>query len=45
MLERRHRNGHILKLQSVEWRCIHCAHWFDAASDAEAFWCGDDHTH
>jgi len=41
MNDRRHRNGHILELDGSDWRCIHCRHWFDAAVDAEAFWCGD----
>lgn len=43
--DRRHRNGHILELDGCNWRCIHCRHWFDAASDADAFWCGDPCSH
>lgn len=44
---RRHRNGHVLELDGSDWRCLHCQHWFDAASDADAFWCGDpcNHSH
>ena len=42
--DRRHRNGHILELGGGTWRCIHCRHWFDAAVDADLFWCGDDCT-
>lgn len=41
---RHHRNGHLLELRSCSWRCIHCDHHFDAAIDAELFWCGDDCT-
>jgi hypothetical protein len=41
---RRHRNGHLLELGS-SWRCLHCGHWFDAESDADAFWCGDPCDH
>lgn len=42
---RRHRNGHLLELQETDWRCLHCRHWFDATSDADAFWCGDPCNH
>ena len=27
---------------SMNWRCLHCGHKFDAAVDADLFWCGDD---
>lgn len=38
---RRQRNGHTIELDDCMWRCLQCRHWFDAASDADAFWCGD----
>jgi hypothetical protein len=42
-LDGRHqRNGHTLHLDGCTWRCLQCRHWFDAAIDAEAFWCGED---
>lgn len=42
---RHHRNGHLLELDGCEWRCLHCRHWFDAAAEADAFWCGDPCVH
>jgi hypothetical protein len=42
---RHHRNGHLIQLDGCEWRCQHCRHWFDAAVDADLFWCGDPCTH
>lgn len=39
---RHHRRGHVLELRECDWRCLICGHWFDAASDADLFWCGDD---
>ena len=42
---RHHRNGHLLELRECDWRCLVCGHWFDAAIDADLFWCGDDCRH
>lgn len=41
---RHHRNGHLLKLDGCMWSCLHCGHRFDAAVDADLFWCGEDCT-
>jgi hypothetical protein len=41
---RHHRNGHLLEIHGCMWRCLHCRHVFDAAVDAERFWCGEDCT-
>ena len=41
---RRQRNGHTLELDGCMWRCLQCDHKFDAAVDADLFWCGDDCT-
>jgi hypothetical protein len=38
---RHHRRGHILELRECDWRCLICGHWFEAASDADLFWCGN----
>lgn len=38
------RNGHTLELQGVMWKCLQCSHYFDAATDADGFWCGEDCT-
>jgi hypothetical protein len=27
------------------WRCLQCGHRFDAAVDADLFWCGEDCKH
>lgn len=39
---RHHRNGHLLELLTTYWRCLLCGHAFEAAADADLFWCGDD---
>lgn len=36
------RNGHALYLDGTMWRCEGCGHKFDAAVDAEGFYCGED---
>lgn len=41
---RHHRNGHVLILSEDDWRCQICGHYFDAAVDAELFFCGEDCT-
>jgi hypothetical protein len=41
---RHHRNGHLIELRETDWRCLICGHWFDAAVDADLFWCGEDCT-
>lgn len=41
---RHHRNGHLIELSGCMWRCLHCRHQFDAAADADLFWCGDNCT-
>jgi len=41
---RHHRNGHVLILSETDWVCLICGHHFDAAVDAELFFCGDDCT-
>lgn len=38
-------NGHTLELQETDWKCIQCKHYFDAAVDAEKFFCGDPCKH
>jgi hypothetical protein len=38
------RNGHTLELHGCMWRCLQCGHRFDAAVDADLFWCGEDCT-
>lgn len=38
---RHHRNGHLIELREVEWRCFLCGHWFDVAVDADLFFCGE----
>lgn len=42
---RRQINGHILQLRETSWRCLHCRHWFEAASDANGWFCGDPCVH
>jgi len=34
------RNGHLLVLGGLDWRCQNCDHSFDAAIDADLFACG-----
>lgn len=41
---RHHRNGHLIELGDVDWKCLLCGHIFDAAIDADKFFCGDDCT-
>lgn len=38
---RHHRNGHLLELSEGAWHCLICKHWFEAAIDADLFWCGE----
>lgn len=38
---RHHRHGHLIELDGAEWKCRICEHRFDAAVDADLFWCGD----
>lgn len=42
---RHQRNGHTLELHGLWWKCLQCLHSFDAATDAELFWCGDPCKH
>lgn len=42
---RHHRSGHLIELRECDWRCLVCGHWFDAAADADLFWCGDPCRH
>lgn len=39
---RHHRNGHLIYVDGCMWRCELCRHKFDAAVDADLFWCGED---
>ena len=38
---RHQRNGHTLVLVETDWKCLQCKHYFDAAIDADLFFCGD----
>ena len=38
---RHQRNGHTLVLNELDWKCLQCHHYFDAAVDAEKFFCGE----
>lgn len=38
---RHNRNGHVIQLEEVDWRCVTCHHVFDAAVDADEFVCGE----
>ncbi len=38
---RHHRSGHVLVLAETDWWCQICKHYFDAAADADLFWCGE----
>jgi hypothetical protein len=38
---RHHRFGHLIELDDIDWKCRICGHSFDAAVDAEEFWCGE----
>jgi hypothetical protein len=38
---RHQRNGHTLVLVECDWKCLQCKHYFDAATDADKFFCGD----
>lgn len=38
---RHHRNGHLIELRETSWKCLICKHYFDAAVDADKFFCGD----
>lgn len=38
-------NGHTLELRETDWRCLHCGHWFDAATDANGWKCGEPCVH
>lgn len=40
-----HRHGHLLELRETDWLCLICRHHFDAAIDAELFWCGEPCVH
>ena len=42
---RHQRNGHTLILAETTWKCLQCHHYFDAAIDAEKFFCGDKCKH
>lgn len=39
------RNGHTLVLVECDWKCLQCKHYFDAAVDAEKFFCGEKCSH
>lgn len=36
------RNGHVILLVGLMWRCENCFHYFDAAVEANEFICGKD---
>ncbi len=42
---RHQRNGHTLELDENEWKCLQCKHYFDAAVDADKFFCGETCKH
>jgi hypothetical protein len=42
---RHQRNGHTLVLQETDWKCLQCQHYFDAATDADKFFCGEPCRH
>lgn len=42
---RHHRNAHLIELVECDWRCLICGHYFDAASDADLFMCGEPCKH
>lgn len=42
---RHQRNGHTLELSGCNWECLQCKHQFDAAVDADKFFCGEPCSH
>lgn len=39
------RNNHNLELRETTWKCTRCKHYFDAATDANKFICGEPCEH